>query len=229
MNFLLVTSNGVHYCSSEGVCRSVDAEAAGDTLSMFEVLRPDGVVFLGVMKPNPIEFLCDLRTRGESVRAAIVRSEEELHSTSALTKRALTDAFWRFRSLFHNGKGHLQRAGRKIFIDLRAREVSVAGKSLTFSPMEFRLLVFLLRYPGVIFSRQELLERTRCSESTVDHHIVDVLVRRIRMKIEVDLHSPEILLTARGLGYECAERRDVFVDQITGREFVSWPCPKIEK
>ena len=72
--------------------------------------------------------------------------------------------------------------------------------------------------------RQELLERTCCNELPVTPNMINVLVRRIRTKIEADLGSPHLLRTAHGLGYTFAYNGDVFFDQITGRQFVSWPC-----
>ena len=180
-------------------------------------------MFLGKLEPNPIQSLCGLRSQGklEVVKAAIIRSEEELGSMSL---KCLRHALWRFQSLFKHDDRASTETGRKFYVDLRGREVSMAGKGVTFSPIEFRLFVFFLRYPGVVFSRQELLQRTCCNELPVTPNMINVLVRRIRTKIEADLGSPHLLRTAHGLGYTFAYNGDVFFDQITGRQFVSWPC-----
>lgn len=99
----------------------------------------------------------------------------------------------------------------------------MAGRCLIFSPMEFRLLVFFLRYPGVVFSRQELLQHTARSDVSVQPQIIDVMIRRIRMKVELYFQSPHFVRTARELGYKFAENGDIFFDKITGHRFVSWP------
>jgi DNA-binding winged helix-turn-helix (wHTH) protein len=227
MNVLLIRSDEMNFYSRDGDCRTLQrSELPDDTPSTIEALRPDGVVFLGVLNPSPIDSLCQLRTRGgyETLKAAIIRSEDEIRYSQGVAATTIKQALWRFRSLFQNDECLSGHTGRKFLIDLRARELAASRRSFTFSPMEFRLLVFFLRYPGVVFSRQELLQRTAHNEPSVDPQIIDVMVRRIRMKIELDFHSPHLLRTARGLGYKLADNGDIFFDKITGRQFVTWPC-----
>src|SRR5262249_55388118 len=164
-----------------------------------ETLQPDGIMFLGTMTPDPIELLCSLRSRcGHGTpKAAVIRSEDEIFSSRQPAYRA-----WRFQNLLQNDECRNKQTARKFFVDARARELLVSGKSVFFSPMEFRLLMLLLRYPGVVFSRKELLQRAASYESGGDPQIIDVIVRRIRMKIEVDSAAPDLLRTARGLGYK---------------------------
>ena len=223
MNLFIIRPNSIDLCSSDG-CRRIAGEVPGGILPALEAMRPSGVVFLGMFDPNPIRFLCHLRARTgfENVKAAIIRSEDELGFSGA--ECTTKDTFGRFQTLFRHDDSHSEQVGRKFVIDIRARELSVSGKILTCSPMEFRLLVFFLRYPGVIFSRQELLQRTSCNGPSVDSQIIDVMVRRIRMKIERDVHSPGLLRTARGLGYRFTHNGDAFLDRITNDRFVAWPC-----
>jgi len=225
MGLLFVRQTEIHFCSKDGNCRTFQRqEFPNDIFSAVETTRPDGVVFLGELTPHPIESLCRLRTQGQlDGRAAVIRSEEELGSIPGQTQ-CWRDALWRFHSLYQTAEHTAHEPGRKFFVDQRGRELSMSGKGVMFGPIEFRLLVFFLRYPGVVFSRQELLERTRCKELSVTPNMINVLVRRIRMKIELDLGSPHLLRTAHGLGYRFAYNGDVFFDQITGQRFVSWPC-----
>jgi hypothetical protein len=226
MGLLFVRQTEIHFCSKDENCRTFQRqESANDILSAVETIRPDGVVFLGDLTPHPIELLCRLRTQGQldAGRAAVIRSEEELRPRQRQTE-CWRHALWRFHSLYQTDEHAASEPGRRFFIDQRGRELSMSGKGVMFGPIEFRLLVFFLRYPGVVFSRQELLERTRCKELSVTPNMINVLVRRIRMKIELDLGSPHLLRTAHGLGYRFAYNGDVFFDQITGQRFVSWPC-----
>ena len=228
MGLLFVRQTEIHFCSKDGNCRSFQRqEFSNDILSAVETTRPDGVVFLGELTPHPIEWLCRLRTQGQldAARAAVIRSEEELGSSRGQTE-CWRHAFWRFQSLYQTDEHTAHEPGRKFVVDQRGRELSMSGRGVMFAPIEFRLLVFFLRYPGVVFSRQELLEWTRCKELSVTSNMINVLVRRIRTKIELDLGSPHLLLTAHGLGYKFAYNGDVFFDQITGQRFVSWPCLK---
>jgi DNA-binding response OmpR family regulator len=112
---------------------------------------------------------------------------------------------------------------RRFIVDQRAREIILNGRRMTCSPMEFRLLLFFLRYPGIVFSRDELVRRTKGSDNPIDSRIIDVLVRRIRQKIERG-KAPLSLRSIRGFGYIFVNDRDGFVDAITGKEFLAWPC-----
>ncbi len=67
--------------------------------------------------------------------------------------------------------------------------------------MEFRLLVELSRHLGQMLSRPQLLERVWGYQSSSDDRLVDVTVRRLRVKIERDPSQPQLLVTVRGLGY----------------------------
>ena len=67
--------------------------------------------------------------------------------------------------------------------------------------MEFRLLVELSRHLGQMLSRPQLLERVWGYQSSGDDRLVDVTVRRLRVKIERDASQPQLLVTVRGLGY----------------------------
>jgi DNA-binding response OmpR family regulator len=72
---------------------------------------------------------------------------------------------------------------------------------VTLTAMEFRLLVELTRHLGQMLSRPQLLERVWGYQSSSDDRLVDVTVRRLRVKLEEDPSQPQLLITVRGLGY----------------------------
>lgn len=72
---------------------------------------------------------------------------------------------------------------------------------VTLTAMEFRLLVELTQHLGQMLSRPQLLERVWGYRSSGDDRLVDVTVRRLRVKLENDPSQPELLVTVRGLGY----------------------------
>ena len=69
---------------------------------------------------------------------------------------------------------------------------------------EFGLLCELAAEPGRVRTREELLERVWGYDFFGDERIVDVHIRRLRTKIEVDPASPEVVMTVRGIGYRLA-------------------------
>jgi DNA-binding response OmpR family regulator len=89
----------------------------------------------------------------------------------------------------------------KLVIDPSAYKVTRAGKPLTLSTLEFRLCYFLAARPNRVFSRDQLLDAVWGTERFVTPRSVDVYVRRLREKIEIDPEHPMYLKTVRGAGY----------------------------
>jgi len=86
-------------------------------------------------------------------------------------------------------------------IDSGAMTLSVRGRSVETTATEFRLLEYLARHVGRVFTRDQLLDAVWRDTSYVTPRSVDVYVRRIREKIERDPESPRHLRTVRGAGY----------------------------
>ena len=76
------------------------------------------------------------------------------------------------------------------------------GAEVHLTKTEFRLLVELASSPGRVFSREVLLERVWGYGYFGDGRLVDVHVRRLRMKVEADPANPRHVVTVRGLGYK---------------------------
>jgi DNA-binding response OmpR family regulator len=88
-----------------------------------------------------------------------------------------------------------------IVIDASAMQLRVRGELTTTTATEFRLLDYLARHPGRVFSRDHLLDAVWGDARFVTPRSVDVYVRRIREKIESDPENPRYLKTVRGAGY----------------------------
>ena len=88
-----------------------------------------------------------------------------------------------------------------IEIDAHAMQLRVDGELVTTTATEFRLLDYLARHPGRVFSRDHLLDAVWGDARFVTPRSVDVYVRRIREKIEADPEVPRYLKTMRGAGY----------------------------
>ncbi|MCH8051569.1 MAG: response regulator transcription factor [Chloroflexi bacterium] len=86
-------------------------------------------------------------------------------------------------------------------VDLARREVQRGGSPLRLKPKELDLLGFFMRRRGRAFSREELLQQVWGYEFADDTRTVDVHVRWLRQKIELDPAQPSRLITVRGVGY----------------------------
>ncbi|HXE07691.1 MAG TPA: response regulator transcription factor [Acidobacteriaceae bacterium] len=96
-----------------------------------------------------------------------------------------------------------------VEIDASAMQLKVRGSLTTTTATEFRLLDYLARHPGRVFSRDHLLDAVWGDARFVTPRSVDVYVRRIREKIESDPENPRYLKTVRGAGYRFEVPRGV--------------------
>lgn len=90
---------------------------------------------------------------------------------------------------------------RDLRLDARTQEVTVRGRSVELSTLEFKLLHFLASHPRRIFSREQLLDEVWGRDRFVTPRTVDVHMRRLREKIEDHPEKPQYLQTVRGAGY----------------------------
>ena len=88
-----------------------------------------------------------------------------------------------------------------IEIDSGAMTVAVRGTSIETTATEFRLLEYLARHSGKVFTRDQLLDAVWRDRQYVTERSIDVYVRRLREKIEQQPDDPLYLRTVRGAGY----------------------------
>ena len=89
----------------------------------------------------------------------------------------------------------------RLSIDPSSYRVTRAGKPLTLSTLEFRLIYYLAARPNRVFTRDQLLDAVWGTDRFVTPRSVDVYIRRLREKIETDPENPVHLKTVRGAGY----------------------------
>jgi DNA-binding response OmpR family regulator len=90
-------------------------------------------------------------------------------------------------------------------VDPSRRQVLVDGRAVDLTPHEFDVLYLLASSPGIVFTRDILLERVWTNDVHVTERSVDTLVKRLRQKIESNPAEPQLILTVWGTGYKFAE------------------------
>jgi len=100
----------------------------------------------------------------------------------------------------------LEAAGLEV--DTTSRQVRLRGTPLALTATEFRLLEFLMLRPGVVFSREQLLNSVWGQDRAITDRAVDVYVLRLRQKIEQDPAAPALIHSVRGFGYTFEPRRE---------------------
>jgi DNA-binding response OmpR family regulator len=94
---------------------------------------------------------------------------------------------------------------KHIQIDPARRRVRAGSREVDLTSQEFHLLHVLLSNPGIVFSREALLNRVWNDDTNVTARSVDTLVKRLRRKIEDDAGNPSVILTVWGTGYKAAD------------------------
>jgi DNA-binding response OmpR family regulator len=88
-----------------------------------------------------------------------------------------------------------------VEIDRNLGIVKKSGIEISLTKTEFRLLVEFADHPGMVMSRDQLLERVWGYEYLGDSRLVDAHVRRLRVKVESQPDDPTMIVTVRGMGY----------------------------
>jgi DNA-binding response OmpR family regulator len=89
----------------------------------------------------------------------------------------------------------------RLQLDPAARTVALDGQPISLTVREFDLLQFLMRNPGQVFTREQLLDQVWGFTFASDMSTVTVHIRRLREKIEQDPANPQLLQTVWGVGY----------------------------
>ena len=204
------------YLEAEGM----DVIAATDGPSALDLIRertPD-VVVLDVNLPglDGFEVLRRARTFTDAYVIMLTARAEEIDRIVGLSVGADDYLVKPFspRELVVRVKALLRRprAGRgegradilergELLIDRPKRTVSLRGVPLTLTTIEFDLLSTLAEDPGVVLSRQKLLDRVWGMDYVGDDHVVDVHLGNLRRKLGDDATSPTFIETVRGVGY----------------------------
>ena len=107
------------------------------------------------------------------------------------------------------GAGLSRRSGPitagPLRLDPARRQAVVHTQVVELTPHEFDVLYLLAANPGIVFTREMLLEQVWTNDTHVTERSVDTLVKRLRQKIEVDTRDPQLILTVWGTGYKFSD------------------------
>jgi two-component system, OmpR family, alkaline phosphatase synthesis response regulator PhoP len=111
----------------------------------------------------------------------------------------------RLKAVLRRSEDRVERAVlslEDVALNRERREVTVAGDAVALTAKEFDLLAFLLEQPGIVFSRELLLERVWGFDFPTTTRTVDMHVASLRRKLD----RPELVQTVRGVGYKARGR-----------------------
>jgi two-component system, OmpR family, response regulator len=121
--------------------------------------------------------------------------------------RSRVKAVLRRAELTRNGDGPEEPlVDGELTVDFAKRSVELRAEPDRLTYVEFEILSTLARSPGRVFSRSMLLERLWGDSSYRDPRTIDVHIRHLREKLELDPAAPELIFTVRGVGYHFRDR-----------------------
>jgi two-component system phosphate regulon response regulator PhoB len=184
-----------------------EAERQKPTLFLLDIMVPggDGLDVCRRIRANaqlsttPIIFMTAKATENDRVLGLELGADD--YVTKPFAPRELVARVKAVLRRFERPAGPQTIEFEEILIDAGAMQLKVRGELTTTTATEFRLLDYLARHPGRVFSRDHLLDAVWGDARFVTPRSVDVYVRRIREKIEVDAENPRYLKTVRGAGY----------------------------
>jgi two-component system response regulator MtrA len=192
-----------------------------EALKAFET-GPFDVVILDVMMPYVDGFEACQRIREQSdVPIVILTSRDgtddvvhgfELGADDYITKPFKTaELIARVEAILRRVEGYKHRVAPAIvrvgelMIDEPRHRVAVRDQDVNLTPMEFELLYFLAANPSQVFDRETLFREVWGYDYVGETNLVDVCVRRLREKVEVEPSRPRLITTVRGVGYKLSE------------------------
>lgn len=201
------------------VLKAYDGQAALDIARRNE---PD-LILLDLMLPEVNGFeVCKLLRVTSSVPIIMLtaRDEEtdkilclEVGADDYITKPfSPREVLARVRAVLRRAVGEVANAEKlrlgEIAIDLVKHEVTKSGESIALTPTEFKLLEAMVRNPGRVFTRLQLIDYIQGYSFEGYERTIDAHVKNLRQKIEANPKTPQYIVTVFGVGYRMEERDD---------------------
>ena len=196
------------------------ATDGAQALDLFDAIRPD-LVLLDVMLPkiSGIDVCREIRRKSSVPIIMVTAKGGEIDTVVGLEVGAddYVTKPYRLRELVARMRAVLRRrAGESgayelsgealqvgdVALDPQRHEVTIRGEAVTMPLKEFELLELLLANAGHVLPRETLIDRVWGSDYVGDTKTLDVHVKRLRAKVELDPSAPTRIVTIRGLGYK---------------------------
>ncbi|MDL2234475.1 response regulator transcription factor [Ruminococcaceae bacterium OttesenSCG-928-L11] len=203
----------------------VDVPSGEDALEEYDKCGGDfDIALLDVMMPgiDGFEVCKQIRAKSNSIGIIMLSAKTQemdkvnglmLGADDYITKPfspseliARVDAVYRRVSMSRSGgDSGSQIVSGDFILNLKSRSLSKGGQAIELTQVEFQIMEFFMSNPNVAMERGEILKKVWGENYFGDVKIVDVNIRRLRMKIEEDPSSPRHILTIWGYGYKWSD------------------------
>lgn len=204
----------------------VQAADGVEAVEAFEAAGPSGggsidLVLLDLMLPRLSGIEVCWRIRRASTVPVIMLTARDSEADTVVGLRIGADDYVtkpysyrellaRVNAVLRRSRGEEQEPAEPVLevgrvrMDVERHEVTVDGEAVAMPPREFELLELFMHNPGRVLARGEIIDRVWGADYVGDTKTLDVHVKRIRAKIEVEPGEPKLLITVRGVGYKLA-------------------------
>jgi two-component system KDP operon response regulator KdpE len=208
----------VHASVANPEIRVLDAELGRRGLALAASARPDVVIVdLGLPDMDGVDVIRQLRDWSSIpviVLSARSREEEKVAALDAGADDYLTKPFG-VAELMARIRAHVRRHNRNaagasetskigfgdVTVDLEMRIVERQGRPVHLTPIEYRLLVTLIRHAGRVLTHRQLLQEVWGPARTDSAHYLRIYMGHLRQKLERDPAQPVHIVTETGVGY----------------------------
>ncbi len=203
-------------CALNGTDGLQQAQDGEFDLIILDVMLPgiDGLQICKILRANniftPILMLTARKSEADRVVGLEVGADDYLTKPfSVLELQARVKALLRrmeFNKQQQTEEGSADNITvKQLQIHKTKRVVSLAGQPINLTAKEFDLLLYLVSFPGQVFSREQLLNAVWGYRHSGYEHTVNSHINRLRAKIEQDPANPQFVLTVWGVGYKFSE------------------------
>ena len=198
--------------SGEEAVEKYDAEQGGVDIALLDIMLPgmDGFAVCRELRQRSetmgIIMLTARTQEMEKVGGLMMGADDYVtkpFSPSELVARV--DALYRRVTAARSREGvsYLEEiVSGEFVLNLRSRTLKKHGQPLELTQVEFQIMEYFFTNPGKALSRTDILNRVWGEEYVGEEKIVDVNIRRLRMKVEDDASAPQHIQTVWGLGYK---------------------------
>ncbi|MDR1616639.1 MAG: response regulator transcription factor [Syntrophomonadaceae bacterium] len=166
--------------SGEEICRAIRKKSRLPVIMLTAKVEEENLIEgLRLGADDYIRKPFSLKELGARVDAALRRASDDLVPLA-------------LRNSFRNGD---------LTVDFEKDMIKKKGQRVSLTPSEMKVLAALMKYPGKVFTRTELIEIALGDEFDGYERAIDTHVKNLRQKIENDSKNPEYVLTVHGIGY----------------------------
>ncbi|PLR92569.1 response regulator transcription factor [Bacillus sp. T33-2] len=198
------------FCADNGLDALRKADSVKPDFIVLDLMLPDisGEEVCRLLRKEsdvPIMMLTAKSGEDERINGIVIGADD--YVTKPFSPKEVvvrTQAILRRTRMGEQADGQLSFNSKELVIDLLKKEILLNGHGISVTPIEYRLLSNMAKYPGRVYSRMDLLDKIQEDGFSYEGYerSIDTHIKNLRKKIETDARDPKYILTVFGMGYK---------------------------